>query len=122
MQTILIIEDDEQIRDIIRQTAELLNYGTLTASDGAEGIKILKEQDVDLIVTDIIMPRKEGIETIVEAKIINPSVKIIAVSGGGRIGPKSYLELAEGFGADRVFTKPFELEELVEAIDSLLNE
>ena len=73
-------------------------------------------------ITDIIMPKKEGLETIVDLKADFPEVKIIAISGGGRLGPETYLELAGGFGANRLLNKPFGHEELLEAVQDLLGE
>jgi DNA-binding response OmpR family regulator len=121
MPTILIIEDDDNVRDVIHKALDSQKYHVLLASDGQAGINLLKDHTVDLIITDIIMPRKEGIETIMEAKVICPDVKIIAISGGGRLRPENYLELAESFGADRVFTKPFHLKDLVTTINELLD-
>ena len=66
------------------------------------------------------MPKKEGLETILDLRREDPQVKIIAISGGGRIGPESYLDIAEGFGANHILTKPFSNKELLEAIHDLL--
>ena len=77
---------------------------------------------MDLIVTDIIMPDKEGLESIMDYKQLNPEVKIIAISGGARIGPHTYLKMAEKFGAKKVFSKPFRNKELLDAVEELLSE
>ncbi len=95
-------------------------HEVVEASDGIEGIRIYREEQPQLVITDIVMPKKEGLETILDLRREEPQVKIIAISGGGRIGPESYLDIAEGFGANRILTKPFNNKELLEAIHDLL--
>jgi len=120
MPRILIIEDEVQVRKLTRQMLELEGFEVLEASDGDSGLRTFKQNDIDLIITDIIMPGKEGIETILELKREHPDTKIIAMSGGGRMGPDGYLELARKFGADHTFSKPFDRQELVQAVKELL--
>lgn len=120
MARILIIDDDVQILDMLRQILKSEGYEVVEAADGREGIRLYREDPADLIITDIIMPEKEGIETIIEFKRDFPDVKIIAISGGGRIGPEEYLPMAEMLGAKRTFSKPVEREELLEAIRELI--
>ena len=120
MARILIIEDDEIVRGLIKRVLEKKDYEVLEAADGREGVQVYKEEPVDLIITDIIMPHKEGLETIRELIAENPDVKIIAISGGGRVSPYDYLEMAEKFGAVKTFEKPFEWDELIEAIEEIL--
>jgi YesN/AraC family two-component response regulator len=91
------------------------------ANDGQAGLKAFRQNPADLVITDIIMPEKEGIECIKELKRDYPEVRIIAISGGGRIGPFDYLDLAEKFGANRTFKKPFEWPEMLDAIHELLD-
>ncbi len=120
MARILVMDDDEQIRTTIHQVLDLEGHEVIEAPDGKEGINLFKESGADLIITDIVMPEKEGLETITELRRDFPDIKIIAISGGGRGDPKSYLTLAKGFGALRTLTKPFEREELLEAVRELL--
>jgi DNA-binding response OmpR family regulator len=122
MALIIIIEDDRTIREVLRQILEHAGHEVMEASDGREGINLHRERQADLIITDIIMPRKEGLETITDLRADFPEVKIIAISGGGRLGPETYLELAKGFGANRILNKPFGHEELLEAVQGLLGE
>lgn len=122
MPRILVIDDDDLIRVMLTQMLEDAGYAVAVAQNGDEGIKLFREQPADLIITDIIMPEKEGWETIVELRRDYPRVKIIAISGGGRIGPYSYLMVAKRFGAERVFTKPLKKEELLKAVRELLAE
>ncbi len=120
MPRVLVIDDEIQVRKLTRQMLELEGHSVLEASDGDSGIEIVDANEIDLIITDIIMPGKEGIETILELKQKNPNIGIIAISGGGRIGPDGYLDLARRFGASQTFSKPFDRQELVQAVKDLL--
>ena len=120
MALILIIDDDNQFRAMLREMLERTGYEVVEASDGKEGIKLYREKATDLIITDLIMPEKEGIETIMELCRDFPDVKIIAISGGGRIDPEQYLSMAKSFGAQYSFAKPVEREELLQAVEELL--
>lgn len=120
MARILVVDDDAQIRKFVSQTLGRAGHLTVTASDGNECMKIYNSEPVDLIVIDIIMPEKEGIETIIELRRKNPRVKIIAISGGGRVGPESYLLTARGLGALASLQKPFTTEELTSTVDKVL--
>ena len=122
MAGILIIDDDVQILDMLRQTLEREGYEVMDASNGRKGIRLYRKEPADLIITDIVMPEKEGLETIMELKKDFPEVKIIAISGGGQIIPDHYLDSAKLFGAIRTFAKPFEHKELLEAVQELLQE
>jgi PAS domain S-box-containing protein len=119
---ILVIDDDDQFRGMLRETLEHAGYDVADAPNGKEGIRLYRENPADLVITDIIMPEKEGIETIRELKRDFPEVKIIAISGGGRIGPDSYLKMAKGLGAQRTLTKPLERDELLKTVRELINE
>ena len=120
MGRILVIEDEDQMRKLLRQVLEEAGHEVAEASDGLEGIRLYRENPADLIITDMIMPKKEGMEIILDLKLEFPDVKIIAISGGGRVGPEPYLQVAEGFGAERVFTKPFHIKELLEAVKEII--
>ena len=122
MARILLIDDDEQVLDMLYESLTREGYDVLRASNGEQGLRLYRQEPVDLIITDIIMPEKEGIETIIELRQDFPDVKIIAMSGGGRIGTKDYLHLAKIFGVQRTFTKPVAREELLIAIKELLKE
>ncbi|MCL2458511.1 MAG: response regulator [Desulfobulbus sp.] len=117
---ILVIDDDEQMRTLLRQVMEWAGYEVIEAGNGREGIQKYRKQPADLVITDLIMPEKEGLETINLLKKEYPDLKIIAISGGGRIGPEAYLPAAKGLGADRVFSKPFDVRELAETVKELL--
>jgi YesN/AraC family two-component response regulator len=95
-------------------------YEVMDAANGEEGLKLIRDQSADLIITDLIMPQKEGLETIRGLKRDFPNVKIIAISGGGRIGPEEYLNLARKLGANYTFAKPVEHKELIKAVKNLM--
>jgi DNA-binding NtrC family response regulator len=118
---ILIIDDEEQIREMLRQMLTREGYEVAVADNGKEGMKICREQEIDLIITDIIMPEKDGIEMILELRHDFPQLKVIAISGGGRLGPDGYLEMAQKLGAHRTFFKPFNRKEILGAVRDLLN-
>ena len=129
MGSILIVDDEEDIRDALTMVLEGAGYDVMVASNGNEAVKLQREQPVDLIITDIIMPEKDGVSTIKELRQKFPGIRIIAISGGGGVQPleyvpdaittTAYLAAAKEAGADRVFTKPFERKDMIKAVDEL---
>ena len=122
MARILVVDDEPEVLLLLTDILESAGYEVVSATNGAEGLKEYQQGEIDLIVTDIIMPDKEGLESIMDYKQLNPDVKIIAISGGARIGPHTYLKMAEKFGARKVFSKPFRNKELLDAVEELLSE
>ena len=120
MAHILIIDDDAPIRSALRRALERRGHQVDDAQDGDEGIRLYQERPVDLVVTDILMPGKDGIEVVRELRGLDRNVRVIAISGGGDRGKMEFLSYAEAFGADAVFEKPFDLDEFLEAVDELL--
>jgi DNA-binding response OmpR family regulator len=118
---ILVIDDDEQMRGLLRQVMEWAGHEGVEAADGREGTRLQRQHRADLVITDLIMPEQEGLETITALRRDYPGLKIIAISGGGRIGPEAYLPAARELGADRVFSKPFDVQELAETVRELLS-
>jgi CheY-like chemotaxis protein len=118
--SVLVIDDDETIRVLLRTILEREGYRVVDAPDGAKGIRRYEESPTDLVITDLIMPGKEGIETIRDLRKEFPHIKIIAVSGGGRIGPESYLKMAKGVGALRTLSKPFDRLVLLKTIQEVM--
>jgi DNA-binding response OmpR family regulator len=116
---VLVIDDDAQMRALLRQVLEWSGYAVMEAENGRKGMQMQRENPVELVVTDLIMPEQEGLETISILKKEFPDIKIVAVSGGGRIGPDAYLSAALELGADLVFNKPFVVKEFVEKIREL---
>lgn len=121
MANILIIDDEDRFRSMLKRLLEEEDHHVLEASDGEKGLRIYREHPVDLIMVDIFMPNKDGLETIREFKRLASDTKIIAMSGGGRQGAQWYLEYAEMFGAHKTLAKPFDPPELFEAIRQVLD-
>lgn len=119
MPRILVADDDAQVRKMLRSTLERAGHEVIEAADGCQAVEIYDPDSVDVVITDIVMPKKEGIETIMELKTINPAVQIIAISGGGRINPEDYLQWAHRFGVANTFTKPVDRQELLATIAEL---
>ena len=122
MATILIIDDDKSILSFLKEMLIYEGFNVLTAIDGTEGMNLFNNNQVDLVITDIIMPNKDGFRTITELKRNCPNIKIIAMSGG-RLGyPEYYLDTTKCFGVQYTFEKPFETSDLLEAVYELLKE
>lgn len=119
---VLIMDDDEQIRDLLRQVVEMAGHESMEAENGKAGMALQRKNPAGLVITDIIMPEQEGLETIGALRREYPATKIIAISGGGRVGPEAYLPVAQDLGADRIFAKPFKIDELLRAIKELTSQ
>jgi len=120
MKKILVIDDEEMMLDMMRQILQRAGYTVLTATDGMEGMDIFQQEEIDLIITDIFMPRKEGISVVYDLREKHPNAKIVAISGGGRLNSKDYLRYAEKLGADRTLAKPFSKSEILNIVDELV--
>ena len=120
MARILIIDDEAGIRETIGEVLTQDGHEVVEAVNGREGVDRFKETPADLVLTDIYMPRMGGTETIEEIKSISLETKIIAISGGGLLGPMTALQIAELRGADHVLIKPIQFEELARVIKELL--
>ena len=119
MARILVIDDEEAILETCRFVLEE-KHSVVTAGNGKDGLARLKAEAFDLVITDLIMPEKDGIQLILEAKEAHPSLKILAISGGGRLSAGGYLETAETLGADAAIPKPFTATDLSAMVDALL--
>lgn len=121
MAKILIIDDDPSILTMLQKMLEKAGYEVDIASNGSEGLKKIEFCPPDLLVTDIVMPEKEGLELIFYLRGKNPGLKIVAISGGGRFNYEGYLNSAKLLGADLIFQKPLVHKEFVQAISDLIN-
>lgn len=121
MAKILLVEDDNLVRDMLTQVLQRANHEVICATNGEEATEYLKNNTPDIMVTDIIMPKKSGITLISEVKNRHPNLEIIAISGGGRLDPTGYLDLSESLGASVSFEKPIDNTALLMAIDLLLH-
>ena len=119
MKKVLVIDDDIAFNEILKEQLEWAKYEVACAFDGGEGLALYKTFNPDIIITDIIMPNKDGIEVILE--LVNDSdchCKIVVMSGGGRIAGIEYLKLTENLGIKSVLEKPFSFVELQKAMDA----
>lgn len=122
MLRILIIEDDEEIRDLLDRLLTREGYAVSTAANGKQGVVAFRAEPFDMVITDIIMPEKDGIEAIMDLKRERPDLKLIAISGGGRADPENYLHSAQLLGANRTLRKPFTNDAILAAVRELLNQ
>jgi DNA-binding response OmpR family regulator len=121
MARILVIDDSRTIRAMARQTLEREGYQVLLAENGRIGIDIHRHEPCDLVITDLIMPEKEGLETIRELRRSDPGIKIIAMSGGtANLDKRELLQAAVVFGASRGIAKPFHPRDLVDGVRELV--
>lgn len=118
---ILVIEDEDMVRDTVRDVLTRAGYEVSGAVNGEKGLDALNARPIDLVITDILMPEKEGIETIIEIRKTNSDIKILAISGGGRAQSLHPLEMAGRIGADMILAKPFEPEKLLSVVRDLLS-
>ncbi len=120
MKKIVIIEDDLIIRESLKEILEMNSYEVLATDTGIDLMKKITGFKPDVLITDIIMPDKDGIEIIIEVKKMLPNIILIAISGGGRIDSESYLNTAKYLGADATLKKPFTHDQLISLIKSLV--
>jgi DNA-binding response OmpR family regulator len=113
---ILVIDDDEMVRRMVTRILHSDGHEVLCAADGAAGMMLLREHAPAVVITDIIMPEQEGIETILSIRREKPEVKIIAISGGGLFGEIEVLKMARLLGADEVIAKPFRAQDLLSRV------
>lgn len=121
MSTILIIEDDTDLRRMLVKLLEREDFRVLEAGTGLEALQILDYFIPDMVITDIIMPDQDGIGTINELKKRYPEIKIIAISGGGRMLSKDYLGIAKILGAHHTFSKPFDTKLFLNKVHELIS-
>lgn len=122
MNRILVIDDDPNVRQMICHMLEREGYEVDTAANGREGVEKFRANTPLLVITDIIMPEQEGIETIRQLRAQDPDCRIVAISGGGRIGPSDYLSMAKLLGATEAISKPFEKAQLLVAVRNALKD
>ncbi len=116
MTRILLVEDDDQYRPLLERLLTRAGHEVVAVSDGAQALPSLMERPADVVITDLIMPGKEGLETIRELRRQWPDLPIIAMSGGGRRQPTDYLRAARMLGAVRTLEKPFAVDDLLATI------
>lgn len=122
MARILVIDDEEPVRAMIRQMLERAGHGVEEAEDGEAGIRAYRAHPCDLVITDILMPKKGGLVAIKEMREAFPDARVIAISGGGRTGRLSFLSTARTFPGVRTLKKPFRRSDLLSLVDEVLGE
>ena len=130
MTRIIVIDDEEDIRDVLREVLERAGFDVETASNSDDGLELLRDHGADLVITDIIMPGKDGVDTVYDIRMEFPNTRIIVISGGGNVTPMeyepiaikttAYLASASAAGADVTLTKPFDRGELLDAVKELV--
>lgn len=120
MAKILIADDDAEIRVTLQKLLQMVGHEVELAKDGLEASRILDSETFDLMVTDIVMPNQEGLESILATRQKHPNVELIAMSGGGRERTESYLRMAESFGAKAIFRKPFSPRDMLAKVEELV--
>jgi CheY-like chemotaxis protein len=120
MPGILLVEDDKELREMLKMSLLRRSFTVLEAENGKDAITHFKPLITDLVVTDLIMPEEDGLKVVIKLRELKPSLKIIAISGGGKVGPGSYLNLAKALGADAIYSKPFSINDLILKIEQLL--
>lgn len=121
MSGILLVEDDKELREMLKMSLLRSGFTVLEAENGKDAITHFKPLVTDLVVTDLIMPEEDGLKVVIKLRELKPSIRIIAISGGGKVGPGSYLNLAKALGADAIFSKPFSINDLISKIEQLLD-
>jgi DNA-binding response OmpR family regulator len=118
--TVCVIDDDELVRQLIVKFLSARGFSVLEAEDGEAGMKIIEHNSPSLVITDIMMPNREGIETIREAKRRFPAIPILVMSGSSIGGRANFLDFAHKLGADAFIAKPFDRDTFLERVDELL--
>lgn len=120
MPGILLVEDEKELREMLKISLIRHKYTVIEAANGKDAIAHFRPSVTDLVITDLIMPEEDGLKVIMKLRELKPDLKIIAISGGGKAGPGSYLNMAKALGANAIFSKPFSVNELIAMVESLL--
>lgn len=120
MAVILIIEDDKELREMLKTALVRHDHTVIEAENGKDALIHFKPEVTDLVITDVIMPEEDGLKVIMKMREMKKGIRLIAISGGGKAGPGSYLNLAKMLGADAIYSKPFSVNDLVSGIENML--
>lgn len=120
MRKIMVVDDEIQIRNMLKMFLEKHGYQVTVAEEGKQALRLLREAHCDLMMLDIIMPGMEGLETLMALRKTHPELKVIMMSGGGKALSMSFLPTALKLGAVKSFSKPFVLQEVLEAVEELI--
>lgn len=119
---ILVVDDEPTMRQLLQHTLETAGHHVACAGGGRSASQLMRQQPFDLVITDILMPEQDGLELITELRRKHPEMRIVAMSGGGLIDAKLYLQSAKGLGAAALLKKPFNRDQLLETVDRVLGE
>lgn len=122
MAAILLVEDEPELKEMLKVALARRNFTVMEADNGREAITRFRPEVTDLVITDLIMPDEDGLKVIIKLREIKPSLRIIAICGGGKAGPGNYLSLAKALGADAVFSKPFPVSDLLNKVEELIED
>ena len=130
MARIIVIDDEKDVRDVLKEVLDRAGFDVEGAANGDDGLELLRSKGADVVITDIIMPGKNGVETVQDIRKNFPNTRVIVISGGGNVTPleyepsaiktSAYLASATAAGADVTLTKPFDRREILEAVSQLL--
>jgi len=120
MPSVLLIEDEELVRELLKEVLEINGFQVLTANNGIDGVRLFKESPTDIVITDLVMPEQEGVKTTLQIKKLAPHVKIIVISGKLETESMNSAPILTMMGADLVLKKPFKNETLLENVNALL--
>ena len=120
MARILVMDDEATAREMVRQALESRGHEVVESADGNSGLQLLRSGGFALAVVDVMMPGKGGVETLIDIHRDFKSLKVIVISGKIDVDSDAFRGLAEHFGASRILRKPFDVSELLEAVDALL--
>lgn len=121
MATLLVVDDEKDMREYLQELLEDAGYEVTTAANGCEAIQLFKQNPFDIVITDLLMPKKDGAETIIELRFDYPDVKVIIVTGGGNnLKAEDHLELIEPLNVNYSFIKPVDSNRLLYVINKLL--
>jgi CheY-like chemotaxis protein len=120
MAHILVVDDDPVLRQVITLALEGAGHSVLRCENGKKAVDFLAHEAADLLITDIIMPEMDGVETVRAVRRLQPQLPILAISGGGSFDPTDYLGMAQAFGATAVLPKPIRPQQLIEVVTTLL--
>ena len=130
MARIIVIDDEKDVREVLKEVLERAGFDVEIAANGDDGLELLRNKGADVVITDIIMPGKNGVETVHDIRKNFPKTRVIVISGGGNVAPmeyepsaiktSAYLASAAAEGADVTLTKPFDRREILDAVNQLI--
>jgi CheY-like chemotaxis protein len=116
VRTILIVDDEPDVSRLFQLTLEPAGYEVACAADGAQAVRMLAARRFDLVITDLLMPERDGLQLIADLRRTYPNLPILAMSGGGRMSAELYLKMARGFRVEGLLRKPFDTQEILSAV------